>query len=169
MTDDCAFGADDIKLPADVQKSTFSDDRNTLNILCTIDAHGSPSVGDPTAQAMNLGVFGIDPNQFKAAGGLALDRVYDELINSFREMALQLKSVQHSNVGHHRDRGMPDGQEQIPKSYFYPGSPIRDSLGLNSHSQLYFTGVRARQYRPGKGSKNAPADHRQGSYPTRQK
>lgn len=66
-----------------------------LNVLRTIDAHGSPSVGDPTAQATNLEVFGIDPNQFKAAGGLALDRVYDELINSFREMTLLLKSVQH--------------------------------------------------------------------------
>jgi hypothetical protein len=65
-----------------------------LNVLRTIDAHGSPSVGDPMAQSANLEVFGIDPNQFKAAGGLALDRVYDSLIKSLSDVTLLLKSVQ---------------------------------------------------------------------------
>jgi hypothetical protein len=65
-----------------------------LNVLRTVDAHGSPAVGDPMAQSKNLEVFGIDPNQFKASGGLALDRVYDELIQSLLDVVLLLKSVE---------------------------------------------------------------------------
>jgi hypothetical protein len=33
-----------------------------------------------------LEVFGIDPNDFKNTGGIALDRVYDELISSLRSV-----------------------------------------------------------------------------------
>jgi hypothetical protein len=65
-----------------------------LNGLRIIDAHGSPSVGDPTAQTENLKVFGVDPNQFKTSGGLALDRVYDEIGKSLQDVTSLLQSVQ---------------------------------------------------------------------------
>jgi len=64
-----------------------------LNVLRTVDAHGSPSVGDPAAQTKQLEVFGIDPNHFKNTGGIALDRVYDELISSLRSVTSLLLSV----------------------------------------------------------------------------
>jgi hypothetical protein len=64
-----------------------------LNVLRTIDAHGSPSIGDPGAQSKQLEVFGIDPAHFKSAGGIALDRVYDELIGSLRSVTSLLLSI----------------------------------------------------------------------------
>jgi hypothetical protein len=64
-----------------------------LNVLRTIDAHGSPTVGDPAAQTKQLEVFGIDPNVFKSAGGMALDRVYDDLIQTLRSVSSLLVGV----------------------------------------------------------------------------
>jgi len=64
-----------------------------LNVLRTIDAHRSPTVGDPVAQTKQLEAFGIDPNVFKNGGGIALDRVYDNLIEALRSVATLLLSI----------------------------------------------------------------------------
>jgi hypothetical protein len=64
-----------------------------LNGLRIIDAHASSFIGDPTAQAAQLKDFGIDSGQFKTDGGLALDRVYDEIIKSLRQITALLESI----------------------------------------------------------------------------
>lgn len=64
-----------------------------LNGLRMADAHASSSVGDPKAQESNLKAFGIDPDQFKNGWGMALDRVYDEVAKSLRDVTSLLQSV----------------------------------------------------------------------------
>jgi hypothetical protein len=67
-----------------------------LNGLRLADAHAL-SVGDPTSQASNLSVFGIDLDKFKTGWGLALDRVYDEIAKSLQDATALLQSVQLSD------------------------------------------------------------------------
>jgi len=64
-----------------------------LNGLRMADAHASSSVGDPKAQEPNLKAFGIDPDQFKNGWGMALDRVYDVVAKSLRDVTSLLQSV----------------------------------------------------------------------------
>jgi hypothetical protein len=64
-----------------------------LNGLRIIDSHASSFIGDPTAQSAQLKDFGIDPGQFKTEGGLALDRVYDEVVKSLLQITTLLESV----------------------------------------------------------------------------
>lgn len=64
-----------------------------LNGLRMADAHASSSVGDPKAQESNLKAFGIDLDQFKNGWGMALDRVYDEVAKSLRDVTSLLQSV----------------------------------------------------------------------------
>ena len=67
-----------------------------LNGLRLADAHAL-SVGDPTAQASNLKVFDIEPDECKTGWGLALDRVYDEIAKSLQDATTLLQSVQLSD------------------------------------------------------------------------
>jgi hypothetical protein len=64
-----------------------------LNGLRLADAHAL-SVGDPTAQASNLKVFGIEPDKFKTGWGFALDHVYDAIAKSLQDATALLQSVQ---------------------------------------------------------------------------
>jgi hypothetical protein len=64
-----------------------------LNILRQADAHTSSSI-DPKNQSAQLATFGIDPDNYKAGWGLALDLVYDTMAESFRLATDLLQSVQ---------------------------------------------------------------------------
>ena len=56
------------------------------------DAHTSSSL-DPKNQAAQLAAFGIDPDNYKAGWGLALDLVYDRMTESLRRATELLQSV----------------------------------------------------------------------------
>jgi hypothetical protein len=64
-----------------------------LNVLRQVDAHTSSSL-DPKNQAAQLAAFGIDPDNYKAGWGLALDLVYDTMTESLRRATALLQSVQ---------------------------------------------------------------------------
>ena len=63
-----------------------------LNVLRQADAHTSSSL-DPKNQASQLAAFGIDPDNYKAGWGLALDVIYDTMEQSLRSITELLKSV----------------------------------------------------------------------------
>jgi hypothetical protein len=64
-----------------------------LNVLRQADAHTSSSL-DPKNQAAQLAAFGIDPDNYKAGWGLALDLVYDTMTESLRRATALLQLVQ---------------------------------------------------------------------------
>jgi len=64
-----------------------------LNVLRQADAHTSSSI-DPKNQSAQLASFGIDPDDYKAGWGLALDLIYDRMTDSFRSAADLLQSVE---------------------------------------------------------------------------
>jgi hypothetical protein len=64
-----------------------------LNVLRQADSHTSSSL-DPKNQASQLATFGIDPDNYKAGWGLALDLVYDRMTVSLRQATELLQSVE---------------------------------------------------------------------------
>lgn len=64
-----------------------------LNVLRQADAHTSSSI-DPKNQAAQLAAFGIDPDNYKAGWGLALELVYDTMTESLRRATELLRSAQ---------------------------------------------------------------------------
>ena len=64
-----------------------------LNVLRQADAHTSSSL-EPKNQSAQLATFGIDPDNYKAGWGLALDLVYDTMAESFRLATDLLQSVE---------------------------------------------------------------------------
>ena len=71
----------------------FFDPLFALNGLRVAHAHAL-SAGDPKAQASKLKAFGIDPDKFKTGWGLALDRVYDEVVRSLEKATILLQTIQ---------------------------------------------------------------------------
>jgi hypothetical protein len=63
-----------------------------LNVLRQADAHTSSSL-EPKNQSAQLATFGIDPDNYKAGWGLALDLVYDTMAESLRLATDLLQSV----------------------------------------------------------------------------
>lgn len=64
-----------------------------LNVLRQADAHTSSSL-DPKNQSAQLATFGIDPDNYKAGWGLALDLVYDTMTESLRQATKLLQSIE---------------------------------------------------------------------------